>query len=105
VLFNQVQVPHFNYIGDSILGNYAYLGAGAIISNFRLDHKLIAVLSPEGNKIQTNREKFGAIIGDHTEIGCNSVINPGTMLEKNVTVYPLSNIGGYHKTGSVVRNQ
>jgi NDP-sugar pyrophosphorylase family protein len=79
LLLNGVQVPHFNYVGDSILGNFSHLGAGAILANLRLDKKPITVHSG-CEHIATNLRKFGAIVGDHVEIGCNSVINPGTAL-------------------------
>jgi NDP-sugar pyrophosphorylase family protein len=102
ILFNHVEIPHFNYAGDSILGNYAHLGAGAILSNVRLDKQAIGV-KYRGERIVTNRMKFGAIVGDRVEIGCNSVINPGSLLEKNVKVYPLVNTGGHHEAGSCVR--
>ena len=102
ILFDHVEAPHFNYIGDSIAGNFAHLGAGAIISNVRLDKRAImAKLGSE--KINTKRLKFGAIIGDHAEIGCNSVINPGSLLEKNVTVFPLVNTGGHHCSGACIK--
>jgi NDP-sugar pyrophosphorylase family protein len=103
VLFDHVQAPHFNYIGDSILGRYVHLGAGVILSNFRLDQQPIAVKDSNGHTIPTGRTKFGAIIGDNTEIGCNSVLNPGTILEKEVIVFPLSNVWGYHKNGTILR--
>jgi NDP-sugar pyrophosphorylase family protein len=104
ILFESVQAPHFNYVGDAVLGNHAHLGAGVILSNFRLDKKEISVTDLHGEKIATGRDKLSAIIGDNAEIGCNSVINPGTILEKNVTVYPLTTVRGYHKSGSVIKN-
>jgi NDP-sugar pyrophosphorylase family protein len=103
VLFDNVQAPHFNYIGDSILGNYVHLGAGVILSNFRLDQQPVTVKDSKGGTVSTGRTKFGAIIGDNTEIGCNSVLNPGTILEKEVIVFPLSNVWGYHKGRTIVR--
>ncbi len=87
LLFNGVQVPHFSYVGDSILGYQAHLGAGAILSNFRLDKKEISIRH-EGKKIPTGLRKFGAIVGDRTEVGCNAVINPGSLLGRGSAVYP-----------------
>lgn len=89
ILFNKVQVPHYNYVGDSILGYKAHMGAGAITSNVRLDKKLVIVKNGT-EKIETGLKKFGAMIGDGVEIGCNSVINPGTVIGKNSIIYPLS---------------
>ena len=104
ILFNHVEACHFNYIGDSIVGNFAHLGAGVIISNVRLDKRPITVQF--GNeKLGTNRVKFGAIIGDHVEIGSNSVINPGALLEKNVVVYPLVNVSGHHAQGACIKRR
>ncbi len=94
VLFNSVQVPHFNYVGDSILGHKAHLGAGAIISNVKSDKSNVKV-NYENQKIDTNLRKFGAIVGDLAEIGCNSVLNPGTIIGRNSTVYPLSMVRGF----------
>ena len=92
VLFDGVTVPHFNYIGDSILGYKVHFGAGAVTSNVKSDKTLITVkgISP----IKTNLRKFGALVGNKTEIGCNTVLNPGTVIGKNCTVYPLSSVRG-----------
>ncbi len=87
ILFDEVQVPHFNYVGDSILGHHAHLGAGVILSNVKLDHGEIAVVTPDDN-IPTGLRKFGAIVGDHTEIGCNAVINPGSVIGRDCMIYP-----------------
>ncbi len=87
IIFDNSQIPHFNYVGDSILGYKTHLGAGVILSNQRLDKKSIFI-----NSINTNLTKVGAFIGDNSEIGCNSVINPGTILNKNTIIYPLSSI-------------
>ncbi len=87
IIFDNVQIPHFNYVGDSILGYKTHLGAGVIISNQRLDKKEIII-----DNINTNLKKLGALIGDNSEIGCNSVINPGTVLNKNTKILPLSSI-------------
>jgi len=87
IIFDEAQVPHFNYVGDSILGYKAHLGAGVILSNVRLDHSLIEIQTPEG-LISTGRKKFGAIIGDRAEIGCNAVLSPGSIIGRNSLVYP-----------------
>ncbi|MDH4372361.1 MAG: hypothetical protein RLZZ582_2580 [Verrucomicrobiota bacterium] len=87
VLFNQCQVPHFNYVGDSILGHKAHMGAGAILSNVKLDNQNVWV-NFEGTPIDTGLRKFGGLIGDKAEIGCNSVLNPGSILGRDSIVYP-----------------
>ena len=87
IIMDNVQIPHFNYVGDSILGNNSHLGAGVIIANLRLDRKNVSV-----EKEETSLRKVGAFIGDSTEIGCNSVVYPGTVLEKNSVIYPLSQV-------------
>src|SRR5580700_4958881 len=102
ILFNEAQVPHFNYVGDSILGHHAHLGAGVILSNVKLDHREIAVASPDGN-IATGLTKFGAIVGDRTEIGCNAVINPGSILGRDCIVYPSANFRGVLANSSIVK--
>jgi len=103
VFFNNIQVSHYNYIGDSILGNHAHLGAGAIISNVLLiknkeqknELKDIKIKMPDRSWVETGRKKFGALVGDYAEIGTNATINPGTLLEKNILVPPSLSIGGY----------
>src|SRR5881396_3248593 len=102
ILFDEAQVPHFNYVGDSILGYHAHLGAGVILSNVKLDHGEIAVSTPDGN-VATGLTKFGAIVGDRTEIGCNAVINPGSILGRDCLVYPGVNFRGVLPEGSVVK--
>lgn len=109
ILFNNVQVPHFNYVGDSILGYKSHLGAGVILSNVRSDKKNVNI-TVNGNKITTNLRKFGAIIGDFSEVGCNAVLNPGTILKKNVIVYPTSMVRGiipentiYKTDGTIIK--
>ncbi len=87
IILDNAQIPHFNYVGDSILGNFVHLGAGVIIANLRLDKKNIKI-----DEIDTNLRKIGAFIGDYSEIGCNSVICPGTILEKNSVIMPLSTV-------------
>lgn len=88
LIFDGAQVPHFNYVGDSILGYKSHLGAGAIISNVRLDHGEIAVETGDGNQTGTGLRKFGAILGDHAEVGCNAVLNPGSIIGRRAVVYP-----------------
>jgi NDP-sugar pyrophosphorylase family protein len=94
LLLDGVQVPHFNYVGDSILGNRAHLGAGAILSNLRLDRQPVAVRLPEG-VVETGLRKFGAILGDEAEVGCNAVLNPGAILGKRALVMPTVAFSGY----------
>ncbi|MEP6602713.1 MAG: UDP-N-acetylglucosamine diphosphorylase [Spartobacteria bacterium] len=102
ILFDEVQVPHFNYVGDSILGYRAHLGAGVILSNVKLDHREISVAATDG-QIATGLTKFGAIIGDRTEIGCNAVINPGSVLGRDCLIYPGANFRGVLPDSSVVK--
>ena len=104
ILFNQVHVPHFNYVGDSILGYQAHLGAGAIISNVRADKKKIAITCYD-KKIDTELEKFGAILGDFVEIGCGAVLNPGSIIGKHTNIYPLSSVRGVIPEKSIYKNQ
>ena len=107
ILFDNVQVPHYNYVGDSILGFKSHMGAGSITSNVKQDQRLVVVHSAEGD-IPTGIKKFGAMLGDHVEIGCNSVLNPGTVIGRWSNVYPLSSVRGVipekhiWKTGGVV---
>ena len=107
ILFDNVQVPHYNYVGDSILGCKSHMGAGAITSNVKSDKTLVTV-SCDSQKISTGLKKFGAILGDGAEVGCNSVLNPGTVIGKNTNIYPLSCVRGYvpansiYKTGGVI---
>ena len=104
ILFNCVQTPHYNYIGDSVLGYKSHTGAGVITSNLKSDKSMVTVLF-EGDKLDTNRKKFGAIIGDNTEVGCNSVLNPGTVLGRNTNVYPLSMVRGYVPENSIYKQR
>jgi NDP-sugar pyrophosphorylase family protein len=97
VLFNDVQVPHFNYVGDSILGYKSHLGAGVKLSNVRLDEGSISIKYPGGEPYPTGRVKFGALVGDEAQVGCNSVLNPGTVVEKGVFILPLQCVSGYYK--------
>jgi len=102
ILFDEAQVPHFNYVGDSILGHKAHLGAGVILSNVKLDHREIMVTAHEGT-ISTGLRKFGAIVGDRTEIGCNAVINPGSVLGRDSIIYPGANFRGVLPASSIVK--
>ncbi|MBA2744151.1 MAG: UDP-N-acetylglucosamine diphosphorylase [Chthoniobacterales bacterium] len=102
ILFDEAQVPHFNYVGDSVLGYKAHLGAGVILSNVKLDHREIHVGAADGN-IATGLTKFGAIVGDRTEIGCNAVINPGSVLGRDCIVYPGTNFRGVLPASSIVK--
>lgn len=104
ILFNQVHVPHFNYVGDSILGYQAHMGAGAIISNIKADKKRITI-TYENQKVETNLQKFGAILGDYVEIGCGAVLNPGSMIGRNTNVYPLSLVRGVIQENSIYKNE
>lgn len=96
IIFNSVQVPHYNYVGDSILGYKSHMGAGSITSNVKSDKTLVVVKDKFdfGEEIETGRKKFGAMLGDHVEVGCNSVLNPGTVIGRNCNVYPLSSVRG-----------
>ncbi|OGN59436.1 MAG: hypothetical protein A3F40_04850 [Chlamydiae bacterium RIFCSPHIGHO2_12_FULL_27_8] len=102
IFFNNAKAPHFSYVGDSIIGNNVNIGAGVKIANYKLDAKNIFVKINE-KKIDTNLNKLGAIIGDFTQIGCNSILNPGTMLERGCKIYPLSNVFGYFFQNSIVK--
>ena len=107
ILFDGVQVPHFNYVGDSIFGYRSHMGAGAVTSNVKSDKSLVAVRCG-GEAIPTGRKKFGAMLGDFVEVGCNSVLNPGTVIGSHSNVYPLSSVRGYippnciHKSGTAI---
>jgi NDP-sugar pyrophosphorylase family protein len=103
ILFDGVQVPHFNYVGDSILGYKAHLGAGAILSNFKSTSDEINVYL-EGKKMGSGLNKFGALLGDHTEIGCNAVLYPGTIVGREAIIYPLCPVRGFIEAGSILKN-
>jgi len=103
VLFDMVQVPHFNYVGDSILGFKAHMGAGAIASNVRSDKALVRVRA-DSEAIETGLKKFGAILGDNVEVGCNSVLNPGTIVGRGASVYPTSCVRGCVPEDSIFKN-
>ena len=104
ILFNKVQVPHYNYVGDSILGFKAHMGAGSITSNVKSDKLLVKVHTPEGD-IETGIKKFGAMIGDEVEVGCGSVLNPGTVIGRNSNIYPLSSVRGVVASDSIYKKQ
>lgn len=104
ILFNNVQVPHYNYVGDSVLGYRSHLGAGAITSNVKSDKSLVKV-KLEGKKIETGLKKFGAMVGDNVEVGCGSVLNPGTVVGKNTNIYPLSMVRGFVPASSIYKKQ
>lgn len=104
LLFDKVQVPHYNYVGNSVLGYKSHMGAGSITSNLKSDKSLVTV-SINGEKVETGIKKFGAILGDCVEIGCNSVMNPGTVIGKNTNVYPLSMVRGYVPESSIYKNK
>lgn len=116
ILFNNVQVPHYNYVGDSILGYRSHMGAGSITSNVKSDKTLVVVKesqhskTADGEQIATGLKKFGAMLGDHVEVGCNSVLNPGTVIGRNTNIYPTSCVRGvipensiYKKSGDIVK--
>ena len=103
VLFNTVQVPHYNYVGDSILGTHSHMGAGSITSNVKSD-KTLVVVKNDGEEIETGLKKFGAMIGDYVEVGCNSVLNPGTVIGRNTNIYPLSPVRGVVPENSIYKS-
>ena len=103
ILLNHVQVPHYNYVGDSILGDYAHMGAGSILSNLKSGGKNITI---HGDKeYETGLRKIGGFLGEHADIGCGSVLNPGTIIGKNTQVYPLSMLRGCFPENSIVKSQ
>lgn len=104
ILFNKVQVPHYNYVGDSVLGYKAHMGAGSITSNVKSDKKLVVVKTPEGG-VETGRKKFGAMLGDEVEVGCGTVLNPGSVVGRHTNIYPLSSVRGYVPAGSIYKRQ
>ena len=104
VLFNKVQVPHYNYVGDSILGFKAHMGAGSITSNVKSDKTLVVVKSKD-EQIETGLKKFGAMLGDNVEVGCNSVLNPGTVVGRWSNIYPTSCVRGFIPADSIYKNK
>ena len=103
VLFNNVQVPHYNYVGDSILGYKAHMGAGSITSNVKSDKTLVVVKDGK-EQIETGLKKFGAMLGDHVEVGCNSVLNPGSVIGRETNIYPTSCVRGVIPSHSIFKN-
>ena len=104
ILFDGVQTPHYNYVGDSILGYKSHMGAGSIPSNVKSDKTLVAVRDGE-RRIETGRKKFGAVLGDYVEIGCNSVLNPGTVIGRDTHVYPVSSVRGAVPPASIYKKE
>lgn len=104
ILFNSVQVPHYNYVGDSVLGYKSHMGAGSITSNVKSDKTLVVVKGDEG-QIETGLKKFGAMLGDYVEVGCNSVLNPGTVVGRHTNIYPLSMVRGVVSANSIYKNK
>lgn len=102
ILFDHVQVPHYNYVGDSVLGHYSHMGAGAITSNVKQDKTPVTVRTEEG-RAETGLKKFGAMLGDHVEIGCNTVLTPGSVVGRNSRVYPLSMVRGFVPAGCIYK--
>ena len=104
IIFNNVQVPHYNYVGDSILGFHSHMGAGSITSNVKSDKTLVHVKGADFD-IATGMKKFGAMLGDYVEVGCNSVLNPGTVIGAHSNIYPLSRVRGYVPSNSIYKDQ
>ncbi|HIT89312.1 MAG TPA: UDP-N-acetylglucosamine pyrophosphorylase [Candidatus Merdenecus merdavium] len=104
ILFNQVQVPHYNYVGDSILGYKAHMGAGSITSNVKSDKGLVVIKTGD-TRMETNRKKVGAMLGDGVEVGCGSILNPGSIVGKNANIYPLSSVRGTVPENSIYKKQ
>ena len=104
ILFNSVQVPHYNYVGDSILGYKSHMGAGSITSNVKADKTLVVVKDKE-EQIETGLKKFGAMLGDYVEVGCNSVLNPGSVIGRHTNIYPLSMVRGVIGENSIYKNK
>lgn len=104
IIFNNAQVPHYNYVGDSILGYKAHMGAGSITSNLKSDKSLVTIMC-KGEKVATGLKKMGAVLGDNVEVGCNSVLNPGTVIGRSSNIYPLSSVRGYVEEGSIYKNK
>ena len=103
ILFDRVQTPHYNYVGDSILGCCSHMGAGSITSNVKSDKSLVSVRLPDGTKLPTGRKKVGAMLGDHVEVGCNAVLNPGTIVGRNSSIYPVNCVRGVIPANSIVK--
>ena len=104
ILFDNVQTPHYNYVGDSILGFHSHMGAGSITSNVKSD-KTLVVIHNGGEVIETGLKKMGSMLGDYVEVGCNSVMNPGTVIGRNTNIYPLSRVRGVVPANSIFKSQ
>ena len=104
IIFDNVQVPHYNYVGDSILGYRSHMGAGSITSNVKSDKTLVKV-TVDGERVDTGLKKFGAMLGDFVEVGCGSVLNPGTVIGKNSNIYPLSSVRGTVPANSIYKHK
>ncbi|MGN0372214.1 MAG: UDP-N-acetylglucosamine pyrophosphorylase [Enterocloster sp.] len=104
IVFDEAQIPHFNYVGDSVLGYKAHMGAGAVTSNVKSDKTLVKVHAEDGDAA-TGFKKFGAVLGDYVEVGCNSVLNPGTVVGRNTNIYPLSSVRGCVPADSIYKSQ
>ncbi len=104
VLFNKVQVPHYNYVGDSVLGYKSHMGAGSITSNVKSDKKLVVIKTSEG-EIETGLKKFGAMLGDEVEVGCGTVLNPGSVVGRRTNIYPLSMVRGFVPADSIYKQK
>ena len=102
ILFNKVQVPHYNYVGDAVLGYKSHMGAGSICSNVKSDKKLVVVKDGD-EKIETGLKKFGAMLGDHVEVGCGTILNPGSVVGPHTNIYPLSSVRGFVPGGSIYK--
>jgi NDP-sugar pyrophosphorylase family protein len=104
IVFDNCQIPHFNYMGDSIMGYHSHIGAGVIVTNLKSD-KSNVVIKNNGNEIETGLRKMGSIIGDYVEVGCNSTLFPGTIIKQNVNVYPLTRVRGVIPENSIVKSE
>ena len=104
VLFNNVQTPHYNYVGDSVLGSHSHMGAGSITSNVKSD-KTLVVMKDGDERMETGRKKIGAILGDYVEVGCNSVLNPGTVIGPHSNIYPTSSVRGTVPANHIFKNE
>ena len=104
ILFDNVQVPHYNYVGDSILGYKAHMGAGSITSNVKSDKKLVVVKAGDV-RLETGRKKVGGMLGDFVEVGCGTIVNPGSVVGRNTSIYPLSMVRGFVPADSIYKNQ
>ena len=105
IVLDGAEIAHLNYVGDSLLGHKAHLGAGAVLSNFRFDHSPVTVFIGGGEKIATGLEKFGAVVGDHAQVGCNSVVSPGSFIGRNAWIYPCTSWRGVLPEGHIARSQ